>query len=218
MTENINDLEETNCLEKKSKEFDVIRVPNNYMKRSMFLNGFKERRDLEQYFWTEKTIESIRAALRYTYGPESSCCLCTPSLAHNWWANESKEVSLLDIDTRFGYLPRFRYFDLRYPHKTDLTDDQQMWSVLVFDPPFFYIPLNVLYKAVLYVCNNQIKTTKLLMGFLKREETTLLNVFSEFGLKRTNFPLEYSHVKPNKWINYALYSNVDLPGIKRINH
>ena len=202
----------------KSKELEVISVPYNYLKRSMFANGFSERRDLEQYFWTENTIENIRAALRYTFGPESSCCLCTPSLAHNWWAYDTKEVSLLDIDTRFEYLPKFRYFDLRYPNKTDLSSDQQLWRVVVFDPPFFYIPLTVLYDAVLYVCNNQLKTTKLLMGFLKREESTLLSVFSEFKLKRTNFPLEYSHVKPNKWRNYALYSNVDLPGIKRIVH
>ena len=202
----------------KSKEFNVIQIPKNYFKRSMFTNGFTERRDLEQYFWTENTIENIRTALRYTFSPESSCCLCTPSLAHNWWAYESKEVSLLDIDTRFEYLPKFCYFDLRYPNKTDLSTDQNSWKILVFDPPFFYIPLNLLYEAVIYVCNNQIKTTKLLMGFLKREETTLLSVFSEFKLKRTNFPLEYFHVKPNKWRNYALYSNVDLPGIKRINH
>ena len=182
----------------------------------MFSDGFQERRDLEQYFWTEKTIEGIRSALRYTFGPESSCCLCSPSLAHNWWAHESKEVSLLDIDTRFEYLPKFNYFDLRYPNKTDLSADQDEWRVLVFDPPFFYIPLDVLYKGVLYVCNNDTKNTKLLIGFLRREEPTLLSVFSEFNLKRTNFPLEYRHVKSNKWVNYAMYSNVDLPGIKRI--
>jgi hypothetical protein len=200
--------------EELSKEV-VISIPRNYYNRSMFINGFKERRDLEQYFWTENTIEAIREALRYTFGPESSCCLCTPSLALNWWTNESQEVSLLDIDTRFKFLPKFRYFDLRDPNATDLGTDQHFWRVIVFDPPFFYIPMNVLYEAVIYVCNNRIEKTKLLMGFLKREEKTLLSVFSSFKLKRTNFPLEYSHVKPNKWRNYAMYSNVDLPGIKR---
>lgn len=202
--------------EKKSRSSEVITVPRNYFKRTMFPDGFEERRDLEQYFWTEKTIEGIREALRYTFGPESSCCLCTPTLAHNWWAYESKEVSLLDIDTRFDYLPKYCYFDLRYPNNTDLSSDQKEWRVLIFDPPFFYVPLDTLYKAVLYVCDNDTKNTKLLIGFLNREEPLLLSVFSAFNLKRTNFPLEYRHVKSNKWVNYALYSNVDLPGIKRI--
>eukprot|EP01034_Spumella_vulgaris_P029174 gene29174-36176_t len=55
-----------------------------------------------------------------------------------------------------------------------------------------------------------------MIGFLKREERQLLEVFRDFNLKQTNFQLEYATVKPNKWKNYALYSNVDLPGIKRI--
>lgn len=191
---------------------------NYYVCGSMFENGFEERRDLEQYFWTEKTIEAIREALRYCFEIESQCCLCTPTLAHNWWIKEAKEVSLLDIDTRFKYLPKFHYFDLRDPHSTELQPEQQSWRVIIFDPPFFYIPISVLYDAIIYVCEANVKRTKLLMGFLKREEKTLLNVFAPFNLKRTSFKLEYAHVKPNKWCNYALYSNVDLPGIKRITH
>jgi len=180
--------------------------------------GFLERRDLEQYFWTEKTINGILDGLKFTFTAESSCCLCTPTLCDAYWVQESEAVSLLDIDTRFDYLPKFRYFDLRYPHQSqDLEPDQDLWRVIVFDPPFFYIPMEVLYKAVAHVCKGRVRETKILLGFLKREEKTLLEVFREFNLKRTNFPLEYSHVKPNKWRNYALYSNIDLPGIKRIN-
>lgn len=36
-----------------------------------------------------------------------------------------------------------------------------------------------------------------------------------FNLERTSFELEYATVKANRWDNYALYSNVDLPFIKR---
>jgi hypothetical protein len=177
-----------------------------------------ERRDLEQYFWTERTIEGIMDALRFTFTSDASCCLCTPTLADAYWTKESEAVCLLDIDKRFDYLPKYRYFDLRYPHQsTELEPDQDLWRVIVFDPPFFYISMEVLFKAVMYVCKDRVDRTKILLGFLKREEKTLLEVFKVFNLKRTNFPLEYTHVKPNKWTNYALYSNIDVPGIKRVS-
>lgn len=181
----------------------------------MFLNGFVERRDLEQYFWTQNTIDKLGEALQLEFGPEAVCCLCTPSLAHTFWTERKEALSLLDIDTRFEYLPKFYYFDLRRPSDTDLASDQEFWRIIVFDPPFFYIPMEILYKAVLHVCDGKIESTKLLVGFLKREETQLLTIFKSFNLRRTNFPLEYQHVKPNKWRNYALYSNIDLKGIKR---
>lgn len=188
----------------------------NFVGRSMYHEGFTERRDLEQYFWTDRTIEAIKAAIQSSYDADSSCCLCTPTVAHSWWMEDGEGVSLLDLDTRFGYLPKFRYFDLRVPNATDLEPEASTWRVIVFDPPFFYIPMNILYEAVMYVCKGNVKQTKLLVGFLKREERVLLDTFKEFNLRKTNFPLEYAHVKSNKWINYALYSNVDLPGIKRL--
>ncbi len=83
------------------------------------------------------------------------------------------------------------------------------------DPPFFYIPLEVIRDAVLAITKGS-TSTKLIIGFLKREEQALLETFKEFNLKETNFELEYATVKDNKWKNYSLYSNVDLPGIKRL--
>jgi len=201
-------------MDNSEKKFIASNKDKDKRKR-MFNRGFLERRDLEQYFWTEKTIDGILNGLRLTFDPDANCCLCTPSLAHAWWA-EGKEVSLLDIDTRFEYLPKFQYFDLRSPQNADLQPDQENWRVLVFDPPFFYISIEDLFQAVAYVCQGKFET-KLLLGFLKREEKCLLETFKLFKLKRTNFGLEYAHVKPNKWVNYAMYSNVDLPGIKRIS-
>lgn len=207
----------------KSQQIDSARAhkksknnrDRNFVGRRMFQDGFTERRDLEQYFWTDKTIEGIKFALQSMFDADSSLCLCTPTVAHSWWMDDGVGVSLLDLDTRFEYLPKFRYFDLRAPSDTDLEPETSMWRVIVFDPPFFYIPMNVLYDAVVYVAKGNVKQTKLLIGFLKREEKVLLETFKELSLRRTNFPLEYAHVKSNKWANYAMYSNVDLPGIKR---
>jgi hypothetical protein len=175
--------------------------------RSMFSEGFTERRDLEQYFWTTECVHKLMYALRYQFDP---CCLGTPSLAHAWHFEENRSEWLFDIDERFNYLPKFRYFDIRSPENQDET-----FRVVICDPPFFYIPLEQIFAAVEMICKGDF-STKILIGFLKREEATLLKTFAPFRLSRTNFSLEYAHVKSNKWTNYALYSNIDLPGIKRI--
>jgi hypothetical protein len=174
--------------------------------RSMFEEGFVERFDLEQYFWTEQTVQSLLKALEYF---NDCCCLTTPSLGHGFYTNGREEV-VLDIDERFNYLPKFRYFDIRFP-----VPQAEDFRIIIMDPPFFYLSMEVIYNAVLTVTRGD-TSVKLLIGFLKREERTLLETFKPFNLRETAFPLEYSTVKPNKWKNYCLYSNCDLPGIKRI--
>lgn len=127
---------------------------------------------------------------------------------------EGRDEMLLDIDKRFEYLPKFRYWDILSPQPVDAGDGKP-FRIVIFDPPFFYIKMEDLYKAVLEVVKND-TSTKLMVGFLKREEPALLSTFAAFNLKRTGFLLEYATVKDNKWANYCLYSNVDLPGIKRL--
>jgi len=175
--------------------------------RSMFADGFQERYDLEQYFWTEDTVQRLIEALQFT---PDCCCLTTPSLGVGFH-NMGREEVVLDIDTRFAYLPRFRYFDILLPQGSE---DEQ-FRIVVMDPPFFYISMDKLLEAVLCITKGDTHNVKLMIGFLKREEKILLNTFKDFQLRETNFQLEYATVKSNKWKNYSLYSNVDLPGIKR---
>lgn len=123
----------------------------------------------------------------------------------------SNDQVLLDIDERFNYLPKFRRFDILDPKP----DPNENFSIVVIDPPFFYIPMSQIRKAVLTVTRGR-ADVPLLLGFLKRGERELLaTFFGDFGIRETKFPLEYATVKANKWKNYALYSNIDLPGIKR---
>jgi len=61
--------------------------------------------------------------------------------------------------------------------------------------------------------NNKIK---IIIAYLVRQEHALLKTFAKYGISETSTKLEYSGIKNNKWGNFALYSNVDLPGIKRI--
>lgn len=186
---------------------------NSNNNRSMFASGFTERYDLEQYFWTEETVQRLLHALEYT---SDCCCLTTPSLGHGFHTIGREEV-VLDIDERFAYLPKFRYFDIRFPYP-----QEEDFQILILDPPFFYLPMSVIYEAVLVITKGLTGRSsgggvKLMIGFLKREEKILLETFKDFELKETNFPLHYATVKENKWKNYALYANCDLPGIKRLH-
>ena len=58
--------------------------------------------------------------------------------------------------------------------------------------------------------------TNIIIAFLVRFEFPLLETFAPYGISETSANLEYAHIKPNKWRNFRLYSNIDLPGIKRI--
>lgn len=134
--------------------------------RSMYEHGFTERYDLEQYFWSEDTVSRLINSLSFM---DDCCCLTTPSLGHGFHEVGREEV-VLDIDTRFNYLPKFRYFDILLP-----TEQEESFQILILDPPFFYIPMEKIYEAVLTITKGE-TNAKLLIGFLKREEKTLLRL------------------------------------------
>ena len=62
------------------------------------------------------------------------------------------------------------------------------------------------------------KDIKLMMSFMTKDEKQVRSAFRHFNLDKTNFQLEYGTVKANRWDNYGLYSNTDMPMIKRIKN
>ena len=70
-------------------------------------------------------------------------------------------------------------------------------------------------KAIQVAANGN-KDIKLLMSFMIRDEQRVKSAFSMFNLERTQCQLEYATVKPNRWENYGLWANVDLPMMKRV--
>jgi len=188
----------------------VSHIPRNFFTREtdIFGNTISENHKYEQFFWIENVVQQLMSACQYQYVDET-CCLTTPSLAHGFHTQGRDEV-LLDIDTRFSYLPKYKFYDVTHAHKID-----EPIKLLVLDPPFFSIPISTFRKAV-DVLTDSDYTTKIVIGFLKRDERLLMEAFNDYHIKLTNFKLEYSTIKPNKWVNFGLYSNIDLPGIKRV--
>lgn len=115
------------------------------------------------------------------------------------------------MNTRFDYLPRYKYYDVCSPTEID-----EKFRIIILDPPYFVVPIEQFRVAVDKITKKDY-TTKILLGFLKREEKKLMKAFDDYNLKPTRFPLEYASIKPSKWKNFCLYSNMDLPLIKRIN-
>ena len=183
-------------------------VPKNFFEKDVFQTGMVEKHEYEQFFWTHNTVEKLMKACQFQY-VEKTCCLTTPSLAHKWHVNGRDEV-LLDIDRRFSYLPKFTYYDVFHPLKLP-----NEFRLLILDPPFFAVPIEQIRIAVDTITDSNFET-KILIAFIKREELRLLKAFEHYKIKRTTFELEYASIKPNKWRNFAMYSNIDLPGIKRI--
>ena len=202
---------------KKEHECDVgddltTPIPKNLFIKPNGSNVFKskieENHAYEQFFWTSNMVDNLKKSLDMVYVSET-CGLMTPSLIHSMEEDDRHET-LLDIDKRFNYLPKFTFYDVTNPHTLD-----EKFKLLVIDPPFFIIPIEKIANAV-DVLTNKCYETKILIAFLKRAEQRLRKAFINYKLYPTTFKLEYASIKENKWKNFCLYSNIDLPKIRRI--
>ncbi|CAI2380633.1 unnamed protein product [Moneuplotes crassus] len=183
---------------------------------SFMPDNFRERRDLEQYFFTRENIQSLINILMMTYPEEGEieekvCLVCAPSLAKALYEDYDIKVTICDIDKRFEDLPGFTYFDLKEPFEIPDKD----FDLILIDPPFFSVTLDQQAKAMSVLAKGNYKC-KLYISFPHRDEKQVFSSFKDFNLKRTNFELEYATVKPNRWENYILYGNADLIGLKRV--
>ena len=168
-------------------------------------------KSVEQYFFTENTLESITSAFEYIEENEI-ICLCTPMVADYFYSRKGKNVLLLDCDERFSYLPKFHQFDLVDPV---LEFEWSSPRVLIVDPPFFNVNLVYLKNSVDVLTKKDFKTC-IAIAFVIREEKSLLSIFKEYNLKLTKLKLEYADVDATKWDNYGLYSNFEMGKIKFI--
>ena len=191
----------------------MVNIPKNFFENSnckknkdVFNNNLTEKRELEQFFWTSKTVKDLLNACKYI---TNTCCFTTPSLAVGF-REIGRDEKLLDIDERFSYMPRFEKFDIKNPHSIDET-----FNILVIDPPFFNVTTKDLFEATNIITNNDY-STNIIIAYLKRFEFALLETFKLYGISETNLMPQYAHIKENKWQNFKIYSNIDLPNMKRI--
>ena len=191
---------------------------------SVMPDGFRERRDLEQYFFTKNLISTLINSLTMRYADQEEleakvCLVCAPSLSKAFLDQLGYNVVVCDIDTRFNDLPGYAHFDLQEPDKcTDPRVLNNQFELIIFDPPFFYITLDQMSKAIDFISKHSSNHAAMTIGmsFMTRDEADVKKSFKQFKLEKTNLALEYATVKANRWDNYGWYSNTDLPMIKRM--
>ncbi len=96
---------------------NTVSVGDGEENDSVMPDGFRERHDLEQYFFTKNMINLFIQSLTMRYSdPEELvkkvCLVCAPSLSKAFYEQLGLVVTVLDIDRRFEDLPGFCYFDL----------------------------------------------------------------------------------------------------------
>lgn len=161
-----------------------------------------ELRELEQYFFSDSVLNTMIEAFQYE---NNILCLCTPSVADAFWHLKQREVLCLDLDDRFNYLPKYIKYDVSNPK---MLDDGFVPDLIIVDPPFFKMNLLSLFNCIELLTGGN-KKTKIVFAYVIREEKSLLNIFKEYQLKLTKFPLEYRAVDRSKWSNYGIYTNFE---------
>ena len=125
---------------------------------SFMPDNFRERRDLEQYFFTTENINSLINMINMTYPDpaeveEKVCLVCAPTLAKALYEDYDIKVTICDIDKRFEKLPGFRYFDLKEPYEITEKD----FDLIFIDPPFFTVSLDQQARAMSVLAKNNFK-------------------------------------------------------------
>ncbi len=97
--------------ERQFKEYSVS-VGEGEDNISVMPDHFRERHDLEQYFYTRDCISSLIQCLMMTYPNQEDlekkvCLICAPTLAKVLYEEWDMKVTVLDIDDRFKDLPGF---------------------------------------------------------------------------------------------------------------
>ena len=151
---------------------------------SFMPDNFRERRDLEQYFFTTNNINSFINIFNMTYPDpaeieEKVCLVWAPSLAKALYDEWDIKVTICDIDKRFEHLPGFRYFDLKEPYDIP----EKTFDLILIDPPFFSVTLEQQAKAMAVLAKDNFKW-KLLISYPYRDESKLLYAFRDFGLSK----------------------------------
>jgi predicted methyltransferase len=109
-------------------------------------DNFLEKRDVEQYLFTEETTDKLIQRIIQKFPQEeiydNVLLIGLPSLATKL-NKMGVRVRLIDIDERFNYLPDFINMDLNKPDssKHEILTAKNKIKLIMIDPPFFALPL-----------------------------------------------------------------------------
>lgn len=99
-----------------------------------FLVRNPENADLNQYWYSEETIEAM-VGEAVEFGAEGTAFLSTPSIYFSMPAAIREKCKVLDLDTKWEKDPGFVRYDFRHPEEIPEAL-RGTFSMVVIDPPF----------------------------------------------------------------------------------
>jgi Probable N6-adenine methyltransferase len=160
----------------------------------------------EQYFFDPPTLDHLAD---FVAGYVNPACVCAPMLGRAL-ADRGVDVAVLDIDTRFADLPRFREFNVGRPVPTG-----ESYGLIVCDPPFFTVSLSTLFGALRMLAGYDFEQP-LLIGYLARRAAALTGTFHRFGLVDTGYEPGYLTVQPVERNRIRFYGNLGANAHRRL--
>lgn len=157
-----------------------------------------ELHENEQYFFSDESLKYFGDLVdRYA----SPCLLCAPTLGVEMHKRK-KKARVLDVDTRFSFLPGFKKWDIWRPEKLEETFD-----FLLVDPPFSIVTLDQLFNAIRILSKSDFSIPLVITNHQARV-FDVESVFGPFGVRLTDYKPTYKTATTR----CVAFSNVELSG------
>lgn len=168
----------------------------------------EEKRELEQYFFDDSTLEKLEGIVEKG-GFRKIACLGVPTLAARL-ESRGKDVTLLDLDTRWAsHLEDFKEWDIKKPSYL-----QEEFDLIICDPPFFDVGLAQLRQA-LKILSHFNPSQKILVSYLVRRSGTFLRSLRFFNLRETGFFPTYSGIPRTRKNDVQFFANFPVEETKK---
>jgi hypothetical protein len=162
---------------------------------------FEERHEREQYFFTAAAARELAGVLGAFERP---CCLCASSIGVELH-RAGVAAQVLDLDTRFAFLPGLQEWDLYRPKPP-----AESFGAILCDPPFFNISLSQLFRAIRVLARFD-HATPVAISYLRRRSDAILATFASFGLRPTGYRPAYETVQRINRNQIEFFANFASP-------
>lgn len=161
---------------KNKRDFPQGGAPPNGLATNIkpaYLAGIEEDHAYEQFFYHEN---SQRRLFKIVQQFEKPLLMCNPSLAV-MAEEEGHDYMLLDRDTRFKFLKKYREFSLLEPF---LVPPSYKYDAIFIDPPFANVTPKQLAKCLKMMAPNSDRASvPVYVGYNSDREEELIEAFAE---------------------------------------
>jgi hypothetical protein len=188
-----------------------------------FIAEIKERSDLNQYWYSALTIETIIGeisclsdSLSQTKTEKNTrylaCLVSCPSIYFALPEEVRSQCVLLDLDTQFAHDPGFHKFDFNIPVQEQLPSSfQSRFNMIIVDPPFVTRSVWELYEqAVSWLATKEQPKSQYICTTIHENAAMMSDLL---GVK----PQMFRPSIPNLVYQYSTYINYDSKAFSALN-